>query len=119
MGLGFIDAAGGIDVAGGIGVAGGFIDVAGGVDAAFWTRYWFMLPTATAVATLCLLSGIGGAALFSPIFLLVFPLLGSEYVLPSPATAFSTALITECFGFSSGLLGYMTPTNPLIFNRMQ
>eukprot|EP00964_Phaeocystis_antarctica_P080343 scaffold50176_cov78-Phaeocystis_antarctica.AAC.1 len=38
--------------------------------------YAFMLPTAIAVATSCQLCGIGGAALFSPIFLLVFPLLG-------------------------------------------
>ncbi|KAK3263973.1 hypothetical protein CYMTET_27259 [Cymbomonas tetramitiformis] len=76
------------------------------VDAGFWTKYWFMLPTATCVATSCLLSGIGGAALFSPIFLLVFPLLGPQYPLGSPAAAFTTALLTECFGFSSGLIGY-------------
>mgnify|MGYP004200350861 CR=1 FL=1 len=33
--------------------------------------YSFMLPASTAVATCCQLCGIGGAALFSPIFLLV------------------------------------------------
>ena len=38
-----------------------------------------MLPTSIAVATSCQLSGIGGAALFSPIFLLAFPLLGPDY----------------------------------------
>ena len=75
----------------------------GGEDA---FRYAFMLPTATAVATSCQLAGIGGAALFSPIFLLVFPLLGPEYPLDSPAAAIASALLTEVFGFSSGLSGY-------------
>ena len=68
--------------------------------------YAFMLPTAVAVATSCQLCGIGGAALFSPIFLLAFPLLGPEYPLDSPAAAIASALLTEVFGFSSGLSGY-------------
>ena len=59
------------------------------------TGYAFMLPAATAVATSCQLCGIGGAALFSPIFLLVFPLLGPEYPLDSPAAAIASALLTE------------------------
>ena len=58
-------------------------------------RYAFMLPTAALVATSCQLAGIGGAALFSPIFLLVFPLLGPDYQLASPASAVATALLTE------------------------
>jgi uncharacterized membrane protein YfcA len=66
----------------------------------------FMLPTSIAVATACQLSGIGGAALFSPIFLLGFPLLGPEYPLDSAAAAIASALLTEVFGFSSGLSGY-------------
>ena len=70
------------------------------------TGYAFMLPTAVAVATSCQLCGIGGAALFSPIFLLIFPLLGPEYPLDSPAAAIASALLTEVFGFSSGLSGY-------------
>ncbi len=69
-------------------------------------RYAFMLPTATAVATSCQLCGVGGAALFSPIFLLVFPLLGPEYPLDSAAAAIASALLTEVFGFASGLSGY-------------
>lgn len=68
--------------------------------------YAFMLPTATAVATCCQLCGIGGAALFSPIFLLVFPLLGPDYPLDSAAAAVASALLTETFGFASGLVGY-------------
>jgi uncharacterized membrane protein YfcA len=70
------------------------------------TAYAFMLPVAIAVATSCQLAGIGGAALFSPIFLLGFPLLGSDYPLDSAAAAIASALLTEVFGFSSGLSGY-------------
>ncbi|KAJ1458147.1 sulfite exporter TauE/SafE-domain-containing protein [Pelagophyceae sp. CCMP2097] len=73
-------------------------------------RYAFMLPTAVAVTTACQardgLAGIGGAALFSPVFLLVFPLLGPDYALPSPAAAVASALLTEVFGFASGLIGF-------------
>ena len=68
--------------------------------------YSFMLPVSTAVATSCQLCGIGGAALFSPIFLLIFPLLGPQYPLDSSAAAIASALLTETFGFASGLTGY-------------
>jgi len=70
-----------------------------------FTLYWFMFPVAIVVATCAMLSGIGGAALFTPIFVLVFPLLGPEYVLATTA-AISAALITQTFGFLSGYLGY-------------
>lgn len=69
-------------------------------------KYAFMLPTATAVATMAISSGIGGAALFGPILLIVFPALGPQYPLASPAAAVAVAILVECFGFSSGLLGY-------------
>ena len=69
-------------------------------------QYAFMLPVQTAVAILCQSAGIGGAALLSPLFLLVFPLLGPDYPLSSPAAAIATALLTEVFGFTSGLSGY-------------
>jgi uncharacterized membrane protein YfcA len=67
-------------------------------------QYAFMLPTMTLIATCCQLAGIGGAALLSPLFLLVFPLLQ----LPSTpaASAIASALLTEVFGFASGLTGY-------------
>lgn len=71
-----------------------------------FTLYWFMFPVAICVATLAMLSGIGGAALFTPIFILVFPLLGPEYVLHSTIAAISAALITQTFGFFSGFIGY-------------
>ena len=71
-----------------------------------FTLYWFMFPVSIIVATCAMLSGIGGAALFTPIFILVFPLLGPEYVLSSTIAAISAALITQTFGFFSGFVGY-------------
>ncbi len=66
-----------------------------------------MFPVAIAVATCAMLSGIGGAALFTPIFILIFPLLGPEYVLESTMAAVGTALLTQTFGFLSGFVGYL------------
>ena len=70
-----------------------------------WTQYWFMFPVAMCIATSAMLSGIGGAALFIPIFVIIFPLLGPEYPLATSA-AIGAALMTEVFGFSSGFVGY-------------
>ena len=64
-----------------------------------------MFPISICVATTAMLSGIGGAALFIPIFVIIFPLLGPEYPLTT-AAAIGTALMTEVFGFSSGFIGY-------------
>ena len=71
-----------------------------------FTLYWFMFPVSILVATCAMLSGIGGAALFTPIFVLLFPLLGEEYVLASTMTAVAAALFTQSFGFLSGFIGY-------------
>lgn len=71
-----------------------------------WTLYWFMLPVATLVATLAMLSGTGGATYFTPIFLIALPLLGSEYPLQSTAASIGAALLTMVFGFSSGFFAY-------------
>lgn len=71
-----------------------------------FTLYWFMFPVSILVATCAMLSGIGGAALFTPIFVLLFPLLGPEYVLHSTMAAVTAALITQTFGFLSGFVGY-------------
>lgn len=81
-----------------------------------FTLYWFMFPVSILVATCAMLSGIGGAALFTPIFILVFPLLGPEYVLGSTIAAIGTALITQTFGFLSGFVGYYR--RKLIDNRL-
>src|SRR5215207_11297500 len=69
--------------------------------------YWFMLPVSVIIATTAILGGIGGAAMFIPIFLILFPFLGPEYVIAGPIAAIGVALITETFGFSSGLIGYL------------
>jgi uncharacterized membrane protein YfcA len=71
-----------------------------------FTLYWFMFPVSILVATCAMLSGIGGAALFTPIFILIFPLLGPDYVLGSTVAAIAAALITQTFGFFSGFIGY-------------
>lgn len=68
--------------------------------------YWFMFPVALVVATLAMSSGIGGAAMFTPIFLLIFPLLGPRYPLQSAAAAIGVSLAIEVFGFGSGVIGY-------------
>jgi len=52
-----------------------------GFDYQRWGKYAFMFPVSTGVATTAMLTGIGGAALFTPIFLLGFPLLGDQYPL--------------------------------------
>jgi uncharacterized membrane protein YfcA len=69
-------------------------------------KYWFMLPVAIGVSTLAISAGIGGAALFAPILLIVFPLLGPEYPLQSTGASIATAILVETFGFSSGCIGY-------------
>ncbi|MFO7781057.1 MAG: sulfite exporter TauE/SafE family protein [Spirochaetia bacterium] len=62
-------------------------------------EFWFLLPIAFAIATLAMASGIGGATFFSPLFILALRL--------EPEVAIGTALITETFGFASGLTAYI------------
>lgn len=61
-------------------------------------QYWYMLPVAIAIATIATASGVGGATFFAPLFLLALDLL--------PDVAIGAALITEVFGFASGLFAY-------------
>lgn len=70
-----------------------------------WMLYWFMFPVSIGVAATAMLSGIGGATLFIPIFVIIFPLLGPEFPLDTTA-AIGTALITQFFGFLSGFVAY-------------
>jgi len=65
-----------------------------------------MFPVMTLIASTCQLAGIGGAAVLSPVLLLIFPLLGPSYPLATPSAAIASALLTEAFGFASGLFGY-------------
>ena len=66
--------------------------------------YWWMCPVSVAVATAAMTFGIGGAVLFSPIFIVFFPLFNVPVL--TPADAIGAALMTELVGFSSGLVGY-------------
>lgn len=72
-----------------------------------WTLYWFMFPVALCVATTATFGGIAGSAIFAPIFMIVFPMLGPEYQFPSIAAAIGVALFTATFGLSSGVIGYL------------
>ena len=72
-----------------------------------------MFPVSICVATIAMLSGIGGAAYFVPIFWIIFPLMDTYMPLESgisysigSAQVIAVALFTEVFGFSSGFVGY-------------
>ena len=64
-----------------------------------WTIYWFMFPVAMCVATTAMLSGIGGAAMFAPIFMIIFPILGPEYSLQSIAAESVSHCLQRYLGF--------------------
>ena len=57
-----------------------------------------MFPVGIAIATVAMMAGIGGAALFAPFFMLVLRL--------EPRIALGAGLVIEFFGFSSGVIGY-------------
>jgi len=61
--------------------------------------YWYLFPVAMAISTIAMASGIGGATFFSPFFMLVLGL--------QPEVAIGTGLITEVFGFASGVSAYI------------
>lgn len=70
-----------------------------------WTVYWFMLPVCFLIASVAMFSGISGAAMLTPVFLIAFPLLG----VPSLTTlaAIGTSLFLETSGFGTGLYRYI------------
>ncbi len=61
-------------------------------------EFWFMFPVAIFVATTAMASGVEGATFFAPIFILLLGL--------PPEVAIGVGLITEVFGFASGLYAY-------------
>ena len=61
-------------------------------------EYWFMLPVAVVFATIAMASGVEGATFFTPMFILALGL--------PPDVAIGTGLITEVFGFTSGVAAY-------------
>lgn len=63
-----------------------------------------MFPTCVGIVASAVLLGIDGTAIFTPFMILLFPLLR---VSPIPASiAVSVGLVTEFFGFLSGIVGY-------------
>ncbi len=60
--------------------------------------YWYLFPVAIIIATIANGAGIGGATFFSPLFVIA---LGLE-----PKIAIGTALLTEVFGFASGVTAH-------------
>ena len=69
-----------------------------------WLVYWFMLPACVLIASLAMLTGISGTAMLTPFLILAFPVLGVPLLTPSQAIGM--ALLTEFFGFLSGVIGY-------------
>ncbi len=61
-------------------------------------EYWYVFPVSVLFATVEMASGVGGATFFSPFFMLGLGL--------SPEIAIGTGLITEVFGFASGVYAY-------------
>jgi len=61
-------------------------------------QYWYMLPLAIVIATIATASGVGGATLFAPLLILALGI--------PPEVAIGAALVTEVFGFASGLYAY-------------
>ncbi|PKQ16936.1 MAG: sulfite exporter TauE/SafE family protein [Actinobacteria bacterium HGW-Actinobacteria-7] len=72
--------------------------------ASYWLEYWWMFPIALVFATTANTTGISGAALFVPFFLLVFPLIAG-HALP-PQQSVLLGLVTEAFGLSSSGLAF-------------
>jgi uncharacterized membrane protein YfcA len=64
----------------------------------FTFELWYLFPLSVLISTIAMSTGVGGAVFFSPLFMLALKL--------EPKIAVGAALITELFGFSSGLLAY-------------
>lgn len=62
-------------------------------------EYWFMFPISVLIATIAMASGVEGATFFTPLFIIGLGL--------PTEVAVGTGIITEVFGFSSGLYAYM------------
>jgi uncharacterized protein len=69
------------------------------------TVYWFMLPVCILIASVAMFSGISGAALLTPTFLIGFPLFGVPRL--TTLAAIGTSLFLETSGFGTGLYRYL------------
>src|SRR5260370_7452055 len=70
-----------------------------------WGVYWFMLPVCIIIASVAMFSGISGAALLTPTFLIGFPLFGVPRL--TTLAAIGTSLFLETSGFGTGLYRYL------------
>lgn len=61
-------------------------------------EYWYVFPVAVVFAATAMASGVGGATFFAPFFIIGLGL--------PPEVAIGTGLITEVFGFASGVYAY-------------
>lgn len=69
-----------------------------------WLVYWFMFPGCIVIAAVATFSGISGAALLTPIFLIGFPLMGIPTL--STVAAIGTSLFLETSGFGTAVYRY-------------
>jgi uncharacterized membrane protein YfcA len=70
----------------------------------YWLVYWFMFPACIVIAATATFSGISGAALMTPFFLIGFPLMGVPRL--STVAAIGAALFLETSGFGTGVFSY-------------
>ena len=70
-----------------------------------WSVYWFMFPACIVIAAIATFSGISGAALMTPFFLIGFPLMGVPRL--STVAAIGAALFLETSGFGAGVYHYV------------
>ena len=68
-------------------------------------EFWWMLPVAFCICLIATSSSVEGAVFFTPIFILLFPVLAGVQI--KPVEAIFVALSTELFGFGSALIGYL------------
>jgi uncharacterized membrane protein YfcA len=71
----------------------------------YWTVYWFMLPVCVGIASAAMFSGISGAAMLMPVFLIGFPLLGVPTL--TAVAAVGMSLFLETSGFGTGVYRYL------------
>jgi uncharacterized protein len=71
-----------------------------------WIVYWFMFPVCIVIATAAMFSGISGAALLTPTFLIGFPLFSVPRL--GTVAAIGTSLFLETSGFGTGLFRYLS-----------
>lgn len=70
-----------------------------------WLVYWFMFPACIVIAGTATFSGISGAALMTPLFLIGFPLMRVPRL--GTVEAIGAALFLETSGFGAGVYYYV------------